>query len=81
MLYNLWDPKQGFPPPDNSTLPIISPCRGRVTSLEFSRISRYKASASRKKYTLYICQKMYVQVDIGQQRRALERAPGIHNLA
>lgn len=65
MLYNLWDFKQGFSLFDNSIFFIILLCRGRVIFLEFLRILRYKVSVFRKKYILYICQKMYVQVDIG----------------
>ena len=59
MLCHLWDSGQGFLPPDNNTIPIILACG--ITSLEFSRISHYKASASRKKHTLLLCPKIYMQ--------------------
>lgn len=71
MLCNLWDSGQGFLPPDDNTVPIISPYG--ITSLEFSRtphvlVNTYKASAYRMKHvTNAFVRKYTCRTDAGEE--------------
>lgn len=77
MFCNLWDSGKGLLPPDINN-PIIS--SGRITSLEFSRISHYRASASRKKHTFVLCQNTYMQDRYWMTEEDMVSALGSHDM-